>query len=444
MPRNILGYELLATEAQSMPVKKRAVKRRGSGSNVGLAVKNSKKQKLSLSRPEPPYTKTPGVVLTFGQGDVGQLGLGADTLERSRPAVVPCVDHVIDVCAGGMHTVCLTESGEVITFGCNDEGALGRDTSKEGSEMEPGKVILEGRVVQITAGDSHTAALLADGKVYAWGSFRDSSGTMGLSSKGTEKQPIEMLPGYVVVKIASGADHLVMLDENGQLYTCGCGEQGQLGRVTERGASRGSRQGMAHLLSPMLVTFKPRHRPEFEDVWAGTYCTFAKEKSKGDIYVFGLNNYNQLGLEEQKSHFHPVVSRAFSGKSWVQICGGQHHSIALDSEGVIYVLGRKEYGRLGLGEDCDDAKELIPISALRDKKCVDISCGSAVSFAVTDEGELYAWGMGSTGQLGTGKEEDVHTPQVIKSKQLESHHVLHVSGGGQHTVLLAKSVNQQN
>lgn len=62
----------------------------------------------------------------------------------------------------------------MITFGCNDEGALGRDTSKEGSEMEPGKVILEGHVVQITAGDSHTAALLADGKVYAWGSFRVS------------------------------------------------------------------------------------------------------------------------------------------------------------------------------------------------------------------------------------------------------------------------------
>lgn len=68
---------------------------------------------VSLSRPEPPYTKTPGAVLTFGQGDVGQLGLGADILERSRPAVVPCVDHVIDVCAGGMHTVCLTDSGEV-------------------------------------------------------------------------------------------------------------------------------------------------------------------------------------------------------------------------------------------------------------------------------------------------------------------------------------------
>jgi alpha-tubulin suppressor-like RCC1 family protein len=55
--------------------------------------------------------------------------------------------------------------------------------------------------------------------------------------------------------------------------------------------------------------------------------------------------------------------------------------------GVVYALGRKEYGRLGLGKDCDDAKKPIPIPALRDKKCVDISCGSAVSFAVTDKGK---------------------------------------------------------
>jgi alpha-tubulin suppressor-like RCC1 family protein len=74
---------------------------------------------------------------------------------------------------------------------------------------------------------------------------------MGLTSNGIQKQPVEMLPGNVVVKIASGADHLVMLSENGQLYTCGCGEQGQLGRVTERGASRGSRQGMGEY-APVL------------------------------------------------------------------------------------------------------------------------------------------------------------------------------------------------
>ena len=60
------------------------------------------------------------------------------------------------------------------TFGCNDEGTLGRDTSEEGSETVPGKVDGLPKIVQVCAGDSHTAALSADGRVFAWGNFRVS------------------------------------------------------------------------------------------------------------------------------------------------------------------------------------------------------------------------------------------------------------------------------
>lgn len=63
---------------------------------------------------------------------------------------------------------------QVYTFGCNDEGALGRDTSEEGSETRPGLVELEEKIVQVSAGDSHTAALTDDGRVFLWGSFRVS------------------------------------------------------------------------------------------------------------------------------------------------------------------------------------------------------------------------------------------------------------------------------
>ena len=38
---------------------------------------------------------------------------------------------MISAAAGGMHNVFITESGSVFTFGCNDEGALGRKTSEE-------------------------------------------------------------------------------------------------------------------------------------------------------------------------------------------------------------------------------------------------------------------------------------------------------------------------
>lgn len=68
---------------------------------------------------------------------------------------------------------------QVYSFGCNDEGALGRDTSVEGSEMVPGKVELQEKVVQVSAGDSHTAALTEDGRVFLWGSFRVRLGLAG-------------------------------------------------------------------------------------------------------------------------------------------------------------------------------------------------------------------------------------------------------------------------
>jgi len=128
-----------------------------------------------------------------------------------------------------------------------------------------------------------------------------------------------------------------------------------------------------HLLIPALVPFQLRKKLEFVDIWTGTYCTFTKDKS-GHIYVFGLNNYNQLGeygerarsrwrlfilmsvnptgLEQQKSHFHPSVSPAFDGREWISINGGQHHTLALDKDGsylfiwfTVFIGGKIEMKR---------------------------------------------------------------------------------------------------
>lgn len=101
------------------------------------------------------------------------MGLGPDISERARPSLVKTLENIVDICAGGMHTVCLNKDGIVFTFGCDDEGALGREATDENS-FEPGQVYLPGSAVQVTAGDSHSAALLDDGRVFAWGSFRVS------------------------------------------------------------------------------------------------------------------------------------------------------------------------------------------------------------------------------------------------------------------------------
>jgi len=55
--------------------------------------------------------------------------------------------------------------------------------------------------------------------------------------------------------------------------------------------------------------------------------------------------------------------------------------------GVAHSLGRKEYGRLGLGEsNLEEKSKPTVIPLLRSKKCIHVSCGSAVSYAVTKDG----------------------------------------------------------
>ncbi|XP_073936908.1 regulator of chromosome condensation isoform X2 [Castor canadensis] len=377
---------------------KRIAKRRSPSED---AIPKNKKVKVSHRS----HNTEPGLVLTLGQGDVGQLGLGENVMERKKPALVPILEAVVQAEAGGMHTVCLSKSGQVYSFGCNDEGALGRDTSVEGSEMVPGKVELQEKVIQVSAGDSHTAALTEDGRVFLWGSFRDNNGVIGLLEPMKKSMvPVQVQLDVPVVKVASGNDHLVMLTADGDLYTLGCGEQGQLGRVPELFANRGGRQGLERLLVPKCVLLKSRGcrgHVRFQDAFCGAYFTFAISH-EGHVYGFGLSNYHQLGKA--------------------------------------YSLGRAEYGRLGLGEGAEEKSTPTLISRL--PTVSSVACGASVGYAVSKDGRVFAWGMGTNYQLGTGQDEDAWSPVEMTGKQLENRVVLSVSSGGQHTVLLVKDKEQ--
>lgn len=185
---------------------------------------------------------------------------------------------------------------------------------------------------------------------------------MGLTSAGSQKLPIPILEGISMTQIASGADHFVCLSSDGQVFTCGCAEQGQLGRVAEVFSNRGGRKGKEYLLIPQPVALgKGKKRVVIDGVWAGSYATFARAKETGLIYVFGLNNYNQLGnylnqntfffefieklfsnsvtgLPSQDTRFQPEVSDGFKGHRWQSISCGQHHTLALDENGDFFAL----------------------------------------------------------------------------------------------------------
>jgi len=416
----------------------------------------------------PSYGSTAGEVLTFGTGDTGQLGLG-EVMERKKPAVVKLDDGMVQICAGGMHTVALSKAGRVFSWGCNDEGSLGRladDGTALSDEDEcavPGEVVTfpEGttKIVQISAGDSHSAALTEQGTVFFWGGWRDNSGIM--TDKYISPKLIP-LPAPIT-KISSGCHHILFLAETGQVFSMGCGENGQLGRLSERFATRNARNWKQELMTPALVPLKYAFKKGLSkngeapiplprvlvatNVWAGGFTSMVQLES-GHILGFGLNSASQLGFASGGSNEEACVFQArflpdISRLSVREISCGHHHTLILGGDGAVYACGLKEYGALGFGgtEGVVDSPTKVDLPDGEEATFKTVAAGTHLSFAVTDKGSMYSWGCGTNNALGHGDEEDKEEPEIVKSKQLETRDVVAASAGGQHSAIIAVGNN---
>ena len=121
--------------------------------------------------------KKGGQLLAVGENGMTQLGLKCSIDQRKNPQPVLIADPILQIAAGPLHSVCLTDKNCVYTFGCNDEHALGRrdhnddddnDAADPFGEVDLSKLMTDGEecIVQIVAGDSHTLVLTTTGKVY--------------------------------------------------------------------------------------------------------------------------------------------------------------------------------------------------------------------------------------------------------------------------------------
>jgi regulator of chromosome condensation len=384
---------------------------------------------LSINR----NTSKPGYVLSVGENLSNQLGFGLEVDNRKKPQLIKSLpSNVIQVAAGGMHSACLTEDGIVYTFGCNDEYALGRDNDEDIDKVE-----LPEKSIEITAGDSHTAALSESGVVYAWGTFRDGSGVLGLEQKKIAKTPMKFKLREKIIKISSGADHLVFLASNGEVYTAGNSEHGQLGRVSKYNSCRGGRRGCDMILVPGQVRLGKRKElqkhKEIEDIWTTSYCSFLKLKDSDLIIGFGLNNCYQLGIEDGENRYQPEILSTLKFEAKLKkVIGGMHHTLFLDVKGNVYAMGSHRYGGLGLGKIDADLKAPAKIPDLKD--IVDIAANTNVSYAIDKNGKVFNWGSNYSKQLGQDTEDDYYVPTLVQSRNLDSREVYSVSVGGQHSL----------
>lgn len=247
------------------------------------------------------------------------------------------------------------------------------------------------------------------------------------------------------LQIASGSEHVAMLTSEGNLLTMGCPKQGQLGRVSAQDG--GSRENAHNHLKPSkvpVVVAEGALPVTFDRVWAGGYTTIARERSTGSLYAFGLNNFCQLGTFEDSSSqtelnlYSPKRMSSCAGHRWKMVSAGEHHTLLLREDGAVFALGRKEYGRLGLGASTppDGKDQATPAQVPGLSDCVEVSCGEIVSYAIDSQGRLFSWGCGGNLQLGHKGEADKYEPEQVAGR-LVGRKVLAVSGGGQHAVVLA-------
>ncbi len=266
-------------------------------------------------------------------------------------------EKIVDISVGENHGLVLLENGDLYTFGNNYNSQLGRDTDIIPNTV-PGLVDYPkdfGKIVKITTGVDTSFGITETGRVFAFGT--NDVGQIGIPAEEYVSEPT--LHNFFfrrgrVKKIFSGNEHTLYLMENGDVYSTGFGEQGQLG-INDQLPDE-----------PMIIQ-RLKDIGRAVNVFGGFNSSFVLMENE-DLYTFGENHYGQLGIAAQSANldalgavgvvglgnreniFDPTLVQFFRGKSRIiKIVGGFDYTFVLLENGTVYGFGLEESGRFGLG-----------------------------------------------------------------------------------------------
>uniref|UniRef100_A0A671NVN2 X-linked retinitis pigmentosa GTPase regulator n=1 Tax=Sinocyclocheilus anshuiensis TaxID=1608454 RepID=A0A671NVN2_9TELE len=133
----------------------------------------------------------------------------------------------------------------------------------------------------------------------------------------------------------------------------------------------------------------------------------------GKLFMFGSNNWGQLGLGTKTTVNKPTCVKALKSERVKLAACGRTHTLVYTSRGNLYASGGNNEGQLGLG-DCDDRTSFHLVDFFSKHEPVKmLAAGSNTSAALTQDGRLYMWGDNSEGQIGLGKESNALNPREV-------------------------------
>ncbi|MDR2035035.1 MAG: hypothetical protein LBP89_10510, partial [Helicobacteraceae bacterium] len=309
-----------------------------------------------------------GKVYAAGRNAYGQLGFGG-TGDRNTFAEVSALNgkRIAAIAAGRDHSLAIGDDGKVYAAGYNKYGQLGlgdatnRDIFTEIASLR-GK-----KIVAIAAGDFHSFALDEGGRVYGTG--RNWHGTLGLGDgKSRDKfEVIASLSGKKIVAVAAGDFHSFALDTDGKVYATGMNNRGELGLGDKNDRNIFTEVTSLSGKKNVAIAAGRAHSFAIADngkvyVAGDGYRTGLGAKNRCEKFVekFMAGQVDHVSESDMYDCWGFIEVPSLSGKKIVAVAAGGYHSLAIDSNGVIYAAGENKEWQLGLG-DTNERAEFTPV-----------------------------------------------------------------------------------
>jgi alpha-tubulin suppressor-like RCC1 family protein len=251
-------------------------------------------------------------------------------------------------------------------------------------------------VVTAAAGSGTSFAVLADGRVFAWGA--SGSGQLGITPREefeTKAQPrmrtstpTPVSVPFAAVDVSCKDDHVMALARDGSVYTWGRGDSGQLGIGPLPVVNFKTRSARVEPYVPYPVRI-----PDLEGVTAISACNRHSLALLGDgtVRAWGLNRYGQLGDKTYTNRDRPIAVPGV--RNVVAIAAGAYRSVALLADGTVMEWGANHENL---------TPRPVPALVQNARGVRSLVAGEEHVAAMTQTGQVMTWGQNSHYDIGRG------------------------------------------